>query len=186
LSLESEAKLIMTVLDYDCEQRHEFERGVDLVASNMESGEKALLRVLSEASSDSKVVGTDDVERMVGAMKEYACDRGFMLGKTFSDEAKRDMDNMGIQRVSERVTPRFDPERVFLKIFECVGRLCLIKCGKTPKRMSECNGYAESGYSCPIRQASDNASFHFERGWTRLLLNDLKRLVTLRDSLVDS
>jgi hypothetical protein len=186
LSLESEAKLIMTVLDYDCEQRHEFERGVDLVASNMESGEKALLRVLSEASSDSKVVGTDDVERMVGAMKEYACDRGFMLGKTFSDEAKRDMDNMGIQRVSERVTPRFDPERVFLKIFECVSRLCLIKCGKTPKRMSECNGYGESGYSCPIRQASDNASFHFERGWTRLLLNDLKRLVTLRDSLVDS
>jgi Restriction endonuclease len=186
LSLETEAKLIMEVLNYDCEQRHEFERGVDLVASNMKSGEKALLRVLFEVNSDSEMVGTDDVKRMVGAMKEYACERGFMLGKTFSDEARRDMENMRIQRVSEKVPPRFEPEKLYLKIFQCVGRLCLAKCGKIPKRMSECNVYAERGYSCQIRQASDNASFHFERGWRKLLLNDLKRLVMLRDSLMDT
>jgi hypothetical protein len=76
LSFEREAKFIMAVLDYDCQQRHEFERGIDLVGSNTESGEKALLRVLFEARSDSAIVGKEDVERMVSAMKEYACETG--------------------------------------------------------------------------------------------------------------
>jgi hypothetical protein len=45
------------------------------------------------------------------------------IGKAFSDGAKRDMENMGIQRVSEKVTPRFNPEKIFLRIFKYIDRL---------------------------------------------------------------
>jgi hypothetical protein len=142
--------------------------------------------VLLESSSESEVIGVDEVNRMADAMKNYYCDKGFILGKSFSDEAKRDMENMGIQRVSEKFTPRFRLEKIFLRIFDYVSRLCQIKCGKIPKSMTECKGYADAGHPCPIRCASDNASFHFERGWTKLLRNDLKQLVALRDSLIDA
>lgn len=45
----------------------------------------------------------------------------------------------------------------------------------------DCRGKAvESKYTCDIRLISDNADFHFEKGWIALLQHDLKQLLTIQ------
>lgn len=41
------------------------------------------------------------------------------------------------------------------------------------------SGETESKYRCPIRLISDNADFHFRKGWRRLLHDDLVSLIEL-------
>jgi hypothetical protein len=81
-----------------------------------------------------------------------------------------------IQRISEGHTPRFKPERLYLRINNYVNDLCKKKCGKIPQKESDCQS------DCRIRIISDNASFHFEHGWIKLMKNDLKQLLAIRGS----
>ena len=103
-------------------------------------------------------------------------DKGVLLAKKFTVAAKRELMENDIQRISESHKPRFKPERLFLVINNCVDDLCTAKCGKIPKKESDCKG------NCNIRIINDNASFHFEHGWIKLMKNDLKQLLAIRDS----
>jgi hypothetical protein len=113
---------------------------------------------------------------MLEAMEREDCDKGVLLGKKFTVAAKRELRENNIQRISESHTPRFKPERLYLTINNYVNDLCKAKCGKIPKKESDCKG------DCRIRIISDNASFHFEQGWIKLMKNDLKQLLAIRDS----
>jgi len=45
----------------------------------------------------------------------------------------------------------------------------------------DCRGRGlEASYKCRVRLVSDNADFHFERGWGDLLQNDLKQLIRMQ------
>jgi hypothetical protein len=44
---------------------------------------------------------------------------------------------------------------------------------------------SDGNYSSKIRLISNNASFHFERGWTTFLKRDLMHLLAISDSLND-
>lgn len=86
--------------------------------------------------------------------------------------------------VSEEFTHLFKPQELYLTIRDYIDDLCQIKCGYIPKKESDCKGKDSNGhYSCKIRVISDNAAFHFERGWTRFLENDLMQLLAAHNSM---
>ena len=148
---------------------------MDITALDEESNEKVLLRIV-EPKSRSGFVGVDAVREMLEAMEREDYDKGVLLGKKFTVAAKRQLMENDIQRISESHTPRFKPERLYVRINNYVNDLCKAKCGKIPKKESDCKG------DCRIRIISDNASFHFEQGWIKLMKNDLKQLLAIRDS----
>jgi len=165
----------MSMRNYSCEEREEWDQGMDITALDEESNEKILLRIV-ESKSKSGFVGVDAVREMLEAMEREDYDKGVLLGKKFTVAAKRQLMENDIQRISESHTPRFKPERLYVRINNYVNDLCKAKCGKIPKKESDCKG------DCRIRIISDNASFHFEQGWIKLMKNDLKQLLAIRDS----
>ena len=165
----------MSMRNFICEEREEWDQGMDITAFDEESNEKVLLRIV-ESKSKSGFVGVDAVREMLETMEREDYDKGVLLGKKFTVAAKRELMENDIQRISENYTPRFKPERLYLRINNYVNDLCKAKCGKIPKKESDCKG------DCRIRIISDNASFHFEQGWIKLMKNDLKQLLAIRDS----
>ena len=175
MNIQDEAELVMAVRDYSCKERDKWDEGIDISALDAESKEKILLRVVT-SKSKSGFVGIDAVRKMVDVMESGDYDKGFLFGKRFTDAAKNEMAQNSIQRFSERYMPPFKPKRLYLRINHYVNKLCKLKCGKIPKEESDCKG------DCRIRIISDNASFHFESGWIKLMKNDLKQLLTLQNS----
>jgi len=165
----------MSMRNFSCEEREEWNQGMDITALDEESNEKVLLRIV-ESKSKSGFVGVDAVREMLEVMEREDYDKGVLLGKKFTVAAKRELMENDIQRISESHTPRFKPERLFLRINNYVNDLCKAKCGKIPQKESDCKG------DCRIRIISDNASFHFEQGWIKLMKNDLKQLLAIHDS----
>jgi hypothetical protein len=165
----------MSMQNFSCEDREEWDRGTDITALDEKSNEKVLLRIV-ESRSKSGFVGVDAVREMLKAMEREDYDKGVLFGKKFTVAAKRELMQNDIQRISESHTPKFKPERLYLRINQYVNDLCKAKCGKIPQKESDCKG------NCRIRVISDNASFHFEQVWVNLMKNDLKQLLAIHDS----
>jgi len=184
MSMELKAELVMAVRDYECEEIQRWDEGIDFTASDVRADEKVLLRVVNEPESKSGVVGVDAVRKMARTMKHEDYDKGVLISKRFSESAKEEMSQKGIQMVSEKFMPSFEPQELYLTISDYVDDLCQTKCGYIPKKESDCKGKDSNGhYSCEIRLISDNASFHLERGWTSFLQNDLMRLLAIHNSM---
>jgi hypothetical protein len=175
MGIRDEAELFMAMRNYSCEEREKWDEGVDIIALDTASQEKVLLRIV-EPKSKSGFVGIDAVKKMMEAMERDEYGKGFLFGKRFTDAAKQELIQNDIQRISEGYMPKFKPERLYLRINQYVNDLCKVKCGKIPEKESDCKG------DCRIRTISDNASFHFERGWINLMKKDLKQLLTLSNS----
>lgn len=180
MSMEDEAELFMAIRDFECEGRERGDNGLDLTALNSVSDERILLRVIV-SKSKTGLVGVDAVRKMLEDMKLAEYDRGFMIGKKFTDAAKKEMIENNIQRISEQYMPPFKPERIYLRINDFVNKMCEENCGKIPQTEADCKDHSQD-HSCRTRAISDNASFHFEHGWIDLLKNDLKQLLSLCNS----
>ena len=161
--------------NYSCEERQRWEGGVDITALDTESHEKILLRIV-EPKTKSVFVGIDSVRKMLEAMEREDYDKGFLFGKRFTTAAKQELIQNDIERVSEQYMPRFQPERLYLRINNYVNELCKASCGKIPQKESDCQG------NCRVRVISDNASFHFEQGWVNMMKKDLQRLLSMNNS----
>jgi len=184
MSLELKAELVMAIRNYECEERRRRDEGIDFTASDAESDGKILLRVIKEPKTRSGIVGIDAVRDMVETMKHEDYEKGVLISERFSKAAEREMDQRGIQMVSEEFTPLFKPQELYLTIRDYIDDLCQTKCGYIPKKESDCKGKDSNGhYSCKITVISDNAAFHFERGWTRFLENDLMQLLAVHNSM---
>ena len=174
----------MAVKGYECEGRESWEEGVDFSALDAESDEKVLLRVVTEPKSRSGIIGVDVVRQMIEAIEREENDKGVLVGDRFSEAARREIYQKGLQMVSDRSGPSYRPRRLYLTIQECVDDLCRARCGQVPENESQCKGRtAEGYYDCRIRLISDNAWFHCELGWANLLKADLLRLLTFKRSL---
>ena len=165
----------MAMRNYSCEDREKSDEGIDITALDTASNEKILLRIV-EPKSKSGFIGIDAVRKMLEAMKSEEYDKGFLFGKRFTAAAKEELMQNNIQRISEQYMPTFKPERLYLRINNYVNELCKAKCGKIPKKESDCKG------NCRIRIISDNASFHFEQSWINLMKKDLKQLLSMDNS----
>lgn len=182
--LIEKAELVMAIGGYEKEERKRWDEGIDYVASHANSEGKILLRIVTEPKSRSGIVGVDVVREMSETMKRDGYDKGVLISKRFSEGAKEKVRCEGIQMISEKFAPLFDPQRLYITMQNYIDDLCLANCGYIPKEESDCKGKDSEGrYSCKIRLISDNASFHFERGWTRLLQRDFERLIAVRNSM---
>jgi hypothetical protein len=170
-------KLVMAIRGYDNKKRRRWEGGIDIIVSPVRSDDRILMRVIDKSRSKSGIVGIDAVREMSEFLERNGYDGGFLVGKGFSNAAREEMSREGIEVISEKVMPSFKPQRLYFSLNKLVEKLCKAKCGRVPMEESDCKGY-----SCKIRLISDDASFHFERGWTNLLQNDLKRLLAICDS----
>jgi len=184
MSVEMRAELVMAIRGYDCEEKEFQDHGIDFTASDEESDEKILLRVITNPKSNSGVVGVDAVAKMAEVIKQEDYDKGILVSERFSGAARNEMRRKGIQMISERYMPSFTPQKLYLTIQDCMDSLCKTKCGRIPEKEADCEGRDSDGnYLCRIRLVSDNASFHFQRAWTDLLGEDLKQLLTLQRSI---
>lgn len=175
--------MLIAILDYECEEKQKLDKGIDFVASDAKSDEKILLRVITKPRSKSGVVVVEDVRNMLEVMEDKLCDKGVLISKEFSDAAKQEMEKKNIQRISEKAMLRFRPEKLYLRMRDYIDDLCKAKCGKVPEKEADCKSHSDGGITCKIRVISDNASFHFEHGWTRLLQHDFMRLIALHNSI---
>jgi len=176
--LIEKAELVIAVRGYEDEEKQRWDAGIDCVASHSDSDDKVLLRIVTEPKSSSGITGVDIVREMSEAMERKGHDRGVLIGKKFTEGAKKEMRREGIQIVSEKLSPRFEPSELYVSMREYMDDLCKAKCGRAPEKQSDCKGKDSEGhYSCKIRLISDNASFHFEEGWRNLLQRDFERLI---------
>jgi hypothetical protein len=183
--LVTKAEVISAVRDYESRRIRRKEKRVDFTVSPSGSDDKILIRVITEAKSRSGYVGVDTVREMSEVLKKRKYDKGILIGKRFTKAAESEMEREGIEAVSERITPHFKLERLYLVINGCVQNLCRAKCGLVPVKRSDCKGYVDGRYVCDVRLVSDNASFHFERGWIDFLEKDLARLLAIEKALKD-
>jgi len=172
----------MAIRGYENGERQTWGKGVDFTATEPNSKGNVLLRVITNPRSRAGVVGVDGVKEMINAMKHRDCDKGILISRRFSQAAKKETRQQGIQIVSETFEPKFEPIRLYSAILDYADDLCKTKCGLVPKKASDCKGFSDGHYTCRIRLISDNASFHFQRGWTNLLTGDFRQLTQLKNS----
>jgi hypothetical protein len=177
MSIEDNAEFLIAVRNYKCEKREKWSGGIDFLASDVTSGEKVFLRLI-EPKSKSGFVGADDVKNMLKVMKRKDCDRGVIISKRFTDAAAQEMKFYNIQQVSDEYMPPMKSESIILTINDCINNLCKTRCGAIPLKESDCKGRLKERL-CRIRSISDDALFHYERGWMDLMKNDLRQLLLM-------
>jgi hypothetical protein len=185
LSLELKADLLMAIEDYEAMSREQRDGALDIIAVDNESDEKVLLRLITEPASKSGYVGVGTVESLAAAIADEDYDKGVLIGSRFTKAAESKMADEGIQGLSEDLMLDVPPEQLYLTARDLVDSLCKRKCGFQPQKASDCKGYLDDHYSCDIRFISDNASFHFERGWTSLLQKDSLRLLSMHQTATE-
>jgi hypothetical protein len=183
MSLESKTELVMAVKGYECEEIERFDEGIDIIASKAQSNEKILLRFITDTTSKSGVVSIDFVKKMEDSIEQGAYDAGVLIGERFSQAALEEMTRKNIHIVSKKRMPTYKTETLYLTIHRCINDLCKTRCGQVPKKESDCKSHSKDDGLCEIRLISDNALFHFEKGWINLLKRDLIRALKLRARL---
>ena len=177
MSVQDKAELLVAVRNYKCDKKEKWSEGIDFVASDANSDEKVLFRSV-EPQGRSGFVGADDVKNMWKVMKRKNCVRGVLISKRFTEAASIEMSLCNIQQVSDLYMPPIHSEKIILTINDCINNLCKTRCGAVALKDSECKGHVKEG-RCRVKSISDDASFHFERGWLDLMKNDLRQLLSL-------
>ena len=180
MTIEEKAGLIIATRRYRFQKKKKRVDGTDFSVLDTTSDEKILLRSM-EPQDKAGYVGVDDVRKMLKEMKSQKCDRGVFISNRFTEAASEEMALSKIQPVPDAYMPPVKPESLYLVVSDSLDKQCRGKCGGTPLRQSDCRSWT-NGDSCRIRTISENASFHFERGWMNLLNDDLRQLLSLPKS----
>jgi hypothetical protein len=180
MNIEDKAGVIIAARNYKCTKKKRRVDGVDFSALDTASDEKILLRSM-EPQTKAGYVGLDEVKQMLKDMKHQNYDRGVFISKRFTVAASEEMALRKIQQVSDEYLPPVKPDILYLAIGNCINDLCKANCGNIPSNQSECKSWAQSNI-CRIRTISENASFHFDSGLTNLLNDDLRQLLSLRET----
>lgn len=182
MSLELKTELFMAIEDYVSKGIEKRDSGLDITALDNESNDKVLLRVITSPKSKSGYIGVDTVDKMAATIENKDYDKGILISDKFTKAAEEKLVEEGIQRVSENLILDFAPERLYFAARDLVDALCKAKCGRIPQKESDCKGHLNDHYSCEVRLISDNASFHFKRGWASLLQKDILGLLSINHS----
>ena len=183
--LVKKVEVISAIRNYENRRVQRRERQVDFTVSPSGSDDKILIRVITESKSKSGYISMDTVKEMSEFLKKRKYDKGILVGKQFTKAAESEMERENIEAVSERISPYFKLKRLYSVVKDFVDNLCKAKCGLVPLEESDCKGYVDGHYACDVRLVSDNASFHFEHGWTDFLEKDLARLLAIEKTLND-
>jgi len=173
------AEVVLAVRGYETVDIRKKESLVDYTVSPQKSDDKILVRVIIGTSSQTGYVGVDSVKEMNDLLEKRNYDKGVLVGKRFTEAAKNEMKRDKIEMISDTRKPYFTAMKLFAVINECAHKLCKAKCGHIPLNASNCKGHPDRHDSCDVRLTSDNADFHFERGWTSFLEKDLMKLLAI-------
>ena len=173
------AEVVLAVRGYETIDIRKKKSLVDYTVSPQKSDDKILVRVIIETSSKTGYVGVDSVKDMNDLLEKRNYDKGVLVGKRFTETAKNMMKRDKIEMISDTRKPYFASMKLFSIINEYTQKLCKAKCSHIPLKDSDCKGYKDGRYSCDVRLTSDNADFHFERGWTQFLEKDLMKLLAI-------
>ncbi len=173
------AEVVLAVRGYETVDIRKKESLVDYTVSPQKSDDKILVRVIIGTSSKTGYVGVDSVKEMNDLLEKRNYDKGVLVGKRFTEAAKNEMKRDKIEMISDTRKPYFASMKLFSIINDYTQKLCKAKCGQIPLKDSNCKGYTDGHYSCDVRLTSDNADFHFERGWTQFLEKDLMKLLAI-------
>ena len=176
------AEVVLAVRGYETVDIRKKKSLVDYTVSPQKSDDKILVRVISDTSTKTGYIGVDSVREMSDLLENQNYDKGVLVGKRFTEAAKNEMKRDKIEMISDTRKPHFKSMKIFSIINDYIQKLCKAKCGQIPLKDSNCKGYTDGHYSCDVRLASDNADFHFERGWTRFLEKDLMKLLAIEKS----
>jgi len=181
MSAEDKAGVIIALRNYKCERKKKRIDGIDFSVLDAASDEKILMRAMDPLNK-AGFVGVDDVKRMLKDMKTQKCDRGVLISRRFTVAASEEMALGKIQQVSDGYMPPASPQNIYVTLNDRVSTLCKENCGTASSKQSDCQSWRDSS-ECRVRTISNNASFHFERGWASLLSEDLRQLLSLPKNL---
>lgn len=181
-SLVKRAKFVFAVREYQIKRMAKKENIVDFSVSPAESDDRIFVRVITKPRTNSGNVGADTILEFSKILCKKHYDKGILIGKRFTVSAIKEINKKDIEIVTEEM-PHFKPERLYSLIQDHVNKLCKVKCGRIPRKESECKGYSDGRYSCNVRLISDDADFHFEHGWTSFLERDLTKLLAKEEDL---
>lgn len=177
------AEAISAVREYEKKRTRRKKRKVDFTVSPSKSDDKILIRAITESESKSGYVGVDAVREMIDFLERNRYDKGILIGEKFTVAARSEMKRANIEEVSESVSSSFNLDRLHSTVGKYVEKLCRVKCGHVPTKEADCMGYVNGYYSCDIRFSSDNADFHYEKGWVVFLERDLMKLLAIEKAL---
>lgn len=183
MNIVNMTEYLFAIQNLRIEKKEKWADGTDFFALDVIADEKVLVRTV-QPHNKSGFVGADDVKHMLEAMRRKNCERGIMVGKRFTNAAIEEMRVRDIQQASEEYMPPVAPENLVLTINSCINSLCRAKCGAVPAQESDCKSLSKNN-PCFIRSISDDALFHYERGWIDLLKNDLKQLLAISKTTKD-
>lgn len=172
----------MAIEDYESIGVEKRNNGLDITALDNESKDKVLLRVITKPKSKSGVIGKETADKMTSTIENEDYNKVILISENFTEAAKKKLDEAGIQSISDVSLLNFPPERLCLAASKLVDNLCKAKCGKIPKKESDCKGKLNDHYSCKVRLISDNLSYHFAKGWANLMQKDILQLLSMNQS----
>ena len=148
---------------------------IDYVASGANQ-EKKLLRVIINPKAF-----TDEITKTINFLEKEEYDEAVILAEEFTTGAKNLIrEKKSLNYISSEIECPYPLSELIYAIQKKTSELCKLRCGKAPMSESDCKGYQDSKYTCPIRRIRDDADFHAGRKWMPLLMNDFSRLVTLQ------
>jgi len=152
---------------------------IDYVAGG-DGAEKKLLRVIIDPKLNISKAYTDTIRSTKEFLENEDYGDAVILAEEVSQGAKSLIrEEKRLDYISPALVHPYSPSELIYAIQKKTGELCKLRCGKVPRTESDCKGYQDGEYTCPVRRISDNADFHAERGWLELLMNDFSKLVKL-------
>jgi hypothetical protein len=148
--LPKKARLLVELRDYHMKKVIRNEDTIDIVASAPKTKEDVLIRIVTNSQLKQNGVGVTEAEDMNQTLKEMDVNKGIVLGRRFTSAAKTNLKKMDIEQFSLKKEIPFllEPGDLYIKIMECVNKLCTAKCGFIPKDSSECKGYSKMRVEC--------------------------------------
>ncbi len=143
----------------------DFDRGI-LIGKNFTKGAMSILEQgdLEFISEDGSVLNLTDTLELFQRI-QVSVDN---LCKTICGKIPK----------SESACKGYDPEPGKCPTCKGTGR---VKRKGREQVCSDCKGrMVKPSYTCDVRLISDNADFHFEKGWIRLLQHDLEKLLEIQ------
>lgn len=154
--LIKKAELVMELRDYQKEELIEDPESIDITALETDSKDKVLVRVVLDSPLKSGAIGVEQVRQMKEDLSGSGAEKGILFGRRFTSEAKKALDEEGIEFFSRKkqALPWMSPNELYLRIRSSVDQLCQIKCGRIPNSEEECQGFSKDPVQCSFCDGS--------------------------------
>jgi hypothetical protein len=149
-SLFDKAVLLMELRGYEEENIQRSDDIINIEVSNSNDDEKVLLHIVTDSKLKSGGIGSDQVTAIKEMLEEKDVDKIIVFSKKITKSARNELNKVGIEffSIEENIISSQNPEDVYIRIQNMVNNICTIKCGKIPKKESECKGYSKHETMC--------------------------------------